>query len=131
MKNERSGEPIEEQGEQLREEVESERKRAGGVHHWRCSDELRERIVRYAVTRSAEGESHRRIAGRLGLEQATVSRWIRESAGSNDFRPVAIVPAEPREQISAVPSLRLTTPRGLVVEGLDLEHLAALLRVLG
>jgi len=131
MKSERSGEPIEEQGEQLREHVVIERERAGGVHHWRCSDGLREQIVRYAVTCSGEGESHRRIAGRLGLEQGTVSRWIRESASSNDFRQVAIVPAEPREQVSAVPRLRLTTPRGLVVEGLDLEHIAALLRVLG
>jgi len=131
MRNERSGEQIERQGEQLREHVEIERTRAGGVHHWRCSDGLRERIVRYAVGCSAEGESHRRIAGRLGLEQATVSRWIRESAGSSDFRQVAIVPVEHSEHIAAVPSLRLTTPRGLVVEGLDLEHLAALLRVLG
>jgi len=131
MKSERCGEPIEAQGEQLGEELELERKRAGDIHTWRCSAELRERIVRYAERCSAEGESHRRIAGRLGLEQATVSRWIRESAGSSDFRQVAIVPVEHSEHIAAVPSLRLTTPRGLVVEGLDLEHLAALLRVLG
>jgi hypothetical protein len=134
MRNERSGEPIKRQGEQLREHVEIERTRAGGVHHWRCSDGLREQIVRFAVTCSAEGESHRRIAGRLGLEQGTVSRWIRESAGSNDFRQVAIVPStggRASEPAAEPAALRVITPHGFIVEGLDLEHLAGLLRVLG
>jgi hypothetical protein len=131
MRDEGVGEQIEEQGERLRERLDIERERVGGVHHWRCSDELRERIVGYAATCSANGESHRRIAGRLGIVQPTLSRWIREPGGSNDFRQVAIVPAEHREHASAAASFRVVTPHGFIVEGLDIEHLTALLRVLG
>jgi hypothetical protein len=132
MKSERSGEPIEEQGEQLREELELARKRAGGVRQWRCSGELRERIVRYAISCSAEGEAHRRIALRLGLDQATLSRWIREAPGNGSaFRQVAIVPAGHDEHGPLAFGVRLVTPHGFIVEGLELEHLAALLRVLG
>jgi len=132
MRNELAGEPLVEQGEQLRAQVEIERKRAGGVHHWRCSGELRERVVKYAATCAAEGESHRRIAGRLGIVQPTLSRWIRESADSSKgFRQVAIVPVGERARVPATPSFRVLTPHGFIVEGLDLEHLAALLRVIG
>jgi hypothetical protein len=131
MRDGRAGGEISETGQRLRGELEAERERAGGVRRWRCSGGLRERVVAYALECAARRESHDRIAGRLGLAQETLSRWIRESAGSNDFRQVAIVPVEPREHISEVPSLRLTTPRGLVVEGLDRELLVSLLRVLG
>jgi hypothetical protein len=122
---------IEEQGEQLRKQVEIERTQAGGVRQWRCSEVLRGRVVAYAATCSAEGESHRRISLRLGLDQATLSRWIRRStASSSDFRRVAIVPTESSELRPSVSSLRLRTPHGFIVEGLDLERLAALLRAL-
>lgn len=132
MKSGHCGESNEGQGEQLREQLERERKRAGGVRQWRCSGELRERIVGYAISCSAEGEAHRRIALRLGLDQATLSRWIREAPGNGSaFRQVAIVPAGHDEHGRLAFGVRLLTPRGFVVEGLELEHLAALLRVLG
>jgi hypothetical protein len=131
MRDGRAGDEIGETGQGLRGELGTERERAGGVRRWRCSKGLRERVVAYAAECAVRRESHDRIAGRLGLAQETLSRWIRESAGSNDFRQVAIVPVEHSEHIAAVSSLRLTTPRGLVVEGLDPELLVSLLRVLG
>jgi hypothetical protein len=83
-----------------------------------------------------DGESHTRIAGRLGLAQPTLSRWMREGVVPGAaVRTVAIVPAgRPAGLRSGAPGaseLRLRTPRGFVVEGLDLERLASLLRVLG
>ncbi|TAM44884.1 MAG: helix-turn-helix domain-containing protein, partial [Acidobacteria bacterium] len=82
-----------EQGQHLSEELAEQRQRAGRKRFW-CPVDLRARIVAYAVTCSADGESHRRIAERLGMRQRTLSRWIRmwRQAGAG-VRAVAIVPA--------------------------------------
>lgn len=129
-----SNDHSEEQGQQLRAELDGERRRAGGSYRWWCSDELRFRAVRYAVACSLDGESHGRIGSTLGLTQSTLSRWIRDSAGAGSgFHEVAIVPATHDRSTAPPPSLplRLLTPRGFVVEGLDPELLVSLLRVLG
>jgi transposase-like protein len=127
-----SDDPVEKQGERLHEELERERRVAGGSHCWRCSSDLRSRVVAYAVACAGDGESHRRIAERVGLIQPTLSRWIREATSSGpSFRPVAIVPSERGAATPAPSTLRLVTPRGFIVEGLDPELLASLLQVLG
>ena len=115
--------------------LESERRRAG-ARRWRCSAALRARAAGYAARCAADGESHARIAVRLGMKQRTLSRWLRQgAAGDAGFRSVAIAPAERRANArtaaSASSELRLRTPRGFVVEGLDAELLASLLSVLG
>ena len=70
----------------------------------------------------------------MGVTQRTLSRWIgtwrRAAAG---VRQVAIVPSA-GDRTTPEPArtgLRLVTPRGFVVEGLDAERLALLLQVLG
>ena len=126
-------ERILEQGKHLSDELAKEQQRAGR-QRWRCPVDLRTRIVAYAVACSADGESHRRIADRLGMRQRTLSRWIRawRQAGAG-VRAVAIVPAEHRHTAPpASPApLRLVSPRGYVIEGLDPEMLVSLLQVLG
>jgi transposase-like protein len=126
-------ERIIEQGEHLCEELAKERQPVVG-RRWRCPVDLRARIVAYAVVCSADGESHGQIAVRLGVRQRTLSRWIarwrRVGAG---VRQVAIVPSAGNctTPPPARTALRLVTPRGFVVEGLDGELLASLLQVLG
>jgi transposase-like protein len=89
-------------------------------------------VVAYAVACAADGESHRCIATRLGVVQPTLSRWIREGAlRGGGFRSVAIVPSERRATRPMPSAVRLLTPRGFIVEGLDPELLVSLLRVLG
>jgi len=89
-------------------------------------------VIAYVVTCVEEGESHTRIAKRLGIAQPTLSRWIREGAtGDAGFRAVAIIPSAGPLATPLPPSLRLRTPRGFVVEGLDAELLVSLLQVLG
>ena len=126
-------ERIIEQGDHLSEELAEQRQHAGRKHFW-CPLDLRARIVAYAVACSADGESHRRIAERLGMRQRTLSRWIRtwRQAGAG-VRAVAIVPAESRHPVAPVARMpvRLLTPHGFVVEGLDPELLVSLLQVLG
>ena len=125
-----SDDHIEKQGQHLHDKLDGERQSAGGSHRWRCTADLRSRVVAYALACVADGESHARIAVRLGLTQSTLSRWIR-GAGESDpgFRSVAIVPSE---QKAARPlTVRLLTPHGFIVEGLDSELLVSLLQVLG
>ena len=124
---------INEQGQRLSEELAKERQGVAG-RRWRCALDLRARIVAHAVACSADGESHRRIAERLGMRQRTLSRWIRtwRQAGAG-VRQVAIVPASHRRATPPADraALRLRTPHGFVVEGLDPELLVSLLQVLG
>ena len=126
-------ERIIEQGEHLSEELTKERQPAVG-RRWRCAVDLRSRIVAYAVACSADGESHQRIADRLGVKERTLSRWIRRARQTGvGVRQVAIVPSPGDRTMPPLPraTLRLVTPRGFVVEGLDAELLASLLQVLG
>jgi hypothetical protein len=60
-----SDDHVEEQGQQLRDELDRERRRAGGSHRWRCSEEPRSRVVTYAVAYSLDGESHAKTAGKF------------------------------------------------------------------
>lgn len=124
-----------EQGERLGEELAAQRAKRG-AGRWRCPADLRARTVAYAVACNADGESHARIASRLGIRQRTLSRWIARWRRSDPVvRPVAIVPSVRRASApvtaSASSPLRLVTPRGFVVEGLDAGQLASLLRILG
>ncbi len=127
-----SEDPDDDHGQELHAKLVRERRRAGGTHQWRCSSNLRARVVAYAGACAAEGEAHGSIAARLGVVQSTLSRWIREAEEcETGFRPVAIVPSERAVAEPTSTSLRLVTPRGFVVEGLEAELLASLLQVLG
>ncbi len=127
-----AGDPLIEQGQQLCEQVRQERQRLA-PQRWRCGPELRSRLVAYSLACRADGESHQMVAERLGILQTTLSRWIRKArASAPGLRQVAIVPV--RRSRMSVPSaapLRLVSPHGFVVEGMDPELLAYLLRVLG
>lgn len=116
-----SDDNVEEQGRGLRDELDGERRKAGADHRWRYSSDVRERVVAYAVACSADGESHGRVAERLGVGQGTLSRWIRRRRRAKvGVRPVAIVPAGGRHAAppGARAPLRLVSPRGFVVLGL-------------
>lgn len=110
---------------------------AGRSKKWRCPPELKSQILVYAGICRERGEPVGDIAARLGLVESTLARWLRrERARSRPaFRPVAIVPRVegylPEELGTASSGLRLITPRGYTVEGLDLEDLARLLQVVG
>ena len=101
---------------------------------WRCPPELQSRVVSYAKVCRDRGEPFFDIAVRLGLVESTLSRWFRTEKAKEQpgFRSVSIVRRDV-EETTAQPfasQLRLLTPQGYRVEGLDAQTLAYLLGVL-
>ena len=124
---------LEEWGEQLAEQVAIELQ-TGRSKKWRCSRGLRSRIVTYAQRCRENGEVYGDIAARLGLVESTLARWLRreKAIGRASFRSVAIVPSTENHSYSEATSIiRLITPQGYRIEGLDAETVAYLLRVIG
>ena len=101
---------------------------------WRCPSGLREEIVAYAVTCRETGEAMAPISERLGLIESTLARWLRQRKKKDEvmrgFRSVAIVPSDGIQRSACEPQLRLITADGYVIEGLDLESTAYLLKAI-
>ena len=96
----------------------------------RYAPDLRREVAAFVRAREAEGLSRAAACRLLRLRYPTVQPWLgsqgRESRPSAaQLRRVEIVPAS-----AATPAPVLVTPSGLRVEGLDLEGLARLLRLL-
>jgi len=128
-------------GEELSQELAVGRI-SGRSKKWRCPLELQSRVVSYTKVCREHGEPYFDIAVRLGLVESTLTRWVRTEKAKNEkverksepgFRSVSIVAREPEEPETAPAGgdLRLLTPHGYRVEGLDLQTLAYLLRVVG
>ena len=91
-------------------------------------------MISFARVCRDHGEPVRDIAQRLGLVESTLARWLRADRAvlAAGFRSVAIVASGESEEGTAPDHrLRLMTPRGYCVEGLDPQTLAFLLRVVG
>ena len=119
--------------EELAEEV-GRQVDTGRSKKWRCPPDLRSRIVSYGQLCRERGEPYGDIASRLGLVESTLARWLRRERAVHEagFRSVAIVPSDEGEaMVRAAETMRLVTPHGYRVEGLDAETLAYILRVVG
>jgi len=120
--------------EQLTREIAAELESRPGKR-WRCPVPLRSRIVSYARVCREQGEPLLEISNRLGLVESTLARWLRADgkalALTAGFRTVSVAAGDEVSRDEAVNALRLTTPAGYVVEGLDAQSLAFLLRVVG
>jgi hypothetical protein len=85
----------------------------------RYPSELRERIIRYMESRVGDGMTLEKIGEEIAISWRTLSRWRSEWRGG--FKQVEVV---------AVPAKSLTVhgPRGIRIEGLDLDETAELIR---
>jgi hypothetical protein len=120
--------------EQLTREIASELESRPGKR-WRCPVGLRSRVISYARVCRERGERLLEISNRLGLVESTLARWLRADrkalALAPGFRSVSVVGGEEVEHGGICGPLRLTTPAGYMIEGLDAQTLAFLLRVVG
>jgi hypothetical protein len=76
------------------------------------------RIAAHVRERRAAGERLSAISTELGIPEETLSRWCR--------RPSGFVTVEVQSQRAS--ALVVRGPRGLVIEGLDLDQVAELVR---
>jgi peptidoglycan hydrolase-like amidase len=108
--------------------------RTGGV-----PQAVRSAVIALRQELRAEGTTARTLATMLGLHESTLSRWGRESeaeamvgAGRGAGFRMVQVGSEAKSAALAPPTcggLRVAhAPSGIVVDGLDVETLAALLR---
>jgi|HigsolmetaAR202D_1030399.scaffolds.fasta_scaffold05216_3 transcriptional regulator with XRE-family HTH domain len=91
--------------------------------------DVQEAALRYVRRRREEGASQQVIADELGISQHTVSRWLRGvgSKSKSTLVPVEIDYGAPNRRSEIV----VTTPRGLRVEGLDVDTLCVIVARVG
>jgi transposase-like protein len=93
--------------------------------------------VSYARVCRDRGQTLGDISRRLGLVESTLARWLRAAkVEATDLAPAFRSVSLAGDEVAAYrgevePSLRLVTPRGYRVEGLDVATLAYLLQVVG
>lgn len=92
----------------------------------RYREDLQQEAVVLARSSLGQGKSLRSVASDLGVGSATLARWMEGSREA--LRPVEVQREE--EPVGAF-SLVLVAPSGWRIEGLRLEDLPDLLRVLG
>lgn len=86
---------------------------------------LLEQVVAHALARRKAGATLLQIGDELGISWRTVSRWLidrRERRDAAGFRPVQVV--------APMRTLTVRAPHGVVIEGLDVDDVAELLRKL-
>ena len=87
---------------------------------------LRAEVARHACAQAAVGEGVTTMARALGINTGTLASWVaRHRSASPAFARVEIVDA-PTLPVAA--KLIVFGPRGLRIEGLDLDGLASLLQ---
>jgi hypothetical protein len=109
-----------------------------------ASREVRQRVVGLKKELRQGGTTARALAAALGLHETTLCRWEREAQASggraertglaaSGFRRVQVAAPEPRPvaaaQAPVSSGLRVAHgPSGLIIDGLDIEALATLVR---
>lgn len=116
------------QAARLRRELERQSRRR---ERRRYPAALRREAIAYAREQRDEGVSILRIAGALGLRVGTLRNWLgrRSPVAQAAFQRVELVAA--RAVSTPAQPLVVTTPRGLRIEGLDLDTLARLIARIG
>ena len=97
----------------------------------RYAPDLRRRITDWARRATEDSATASAIASTLGLHPEAIRNWIADDAAtSTALVPIEVV-AEVAPPARGARALRIVSPAGYRVEGLALDDVAALLRVLG
>ena len=110
--------------QELRSRIASARRvrRRGRIY----APELRRDIEAYVGDRLAAGGSTYAAARELGLGQTSVSRWLRQARrdpGLPHLRPVTVLPSTPAPAVFSIAG-----PRGIRIDGVDVDSLVELIR---
>jgi transcriptional regulator with XRE-family HTH domain len=85
---------------------------------------LLEKVLSYTVARRRQGARLIDVGEELGIGFKTLSRWLRGKSKPRRFERVEVVAAPAR-------ALTVHGPRGLRIEGLDIDGVAELVQRLG
>lgn len=111
----------------LTEEANKNRDRRGR----RYSGEARQLAVRYCREQRSLGRSFSWIARRLGVNVATLGRWIEKPEGDSKATPGFLEVAVAEEPPSRGPaSIRMILPGGVRIDGLGTSEVIELIRAL-
>lgn len=88
---------------------------------------LLEKLLSYTVARRRQGAQVIEVAGELGMNWRTLTRWLGERRSAKRFERVEVVATA----APAASTLIVHGPRGLRIEGLDLAGVAELVRRVG
>ena len=95
----------------------------------RYPEKLRARIAAYSRDRLKAGVGLTRVSSELGVSHPTLVRILDEKPAA--LRRVRVArPKAAKDEPAAADALVVRGPAGLVVEGLDVEGIAALVRAL-
>ena len=87
---------------------------------------LLEKLLSYTVARRRQGATLMTIGTELGMSWRTLARWLSGRAKSRRFERVEVVVPAPTPRLLVVHG-----PRGLRIEGLDIDGVAELVRKVG
>jgi hypothetical protein len=91
--------------------------------------DVRAAALEYVRRRRSEGAAQQRIADEIGVSQRTVSCWLREVASEVKG---SLLPIEIKGDGGiARNGIVVTTPRGLRIDGLDIDALCAVIASFG
>ena len=110
--------------DELRQELSSLGPRGRGRPY---PKELLQKLLSYAVARRRQGASIVAVATELGIHFATLARWLGEKKSGRRFERVD-AGAAPKVAARSLCGLVVHGPRGLRIEGLDLDGVVELLR---
>jgi hypothetical protein len=82
---------------------------------------VRAQVVPLVADAMATGRSMSSIARGLGVSAATLSRWVETAPGAAHFLPVVVGPSAMPSHKPPTGGLRLISPSGYQLEGLDLD----------
>ena len=94
---------------------------------WRYPEQLRALAIEYCQARRQQGRPYTEIASDLGINQLSLSRWLKNHDAQRRpaLRPV-VIKKPTHEEGNA--TLTIFTPSGLRIEGVQWEQALELLR---
>lgn len=93
-------------------------------------DELRERVVAYCRARREQGAAMSTIASEVGIIWQTIDRWVSSGTSVGLVKSAGFERFEIVDTPASIANGRFIVrgPKGLCIEGLDIDALAELIR---
>jgi hypothetical protein len=111
----------------LKRRIKAARKSGGG----RFPVDLQQAVNEYAELRQAGGSTFREVAAELGVNWHTMMGWRKRKVTKKKLRRVRVVkPSRRAKNEGIAKTVTVRFPKGVIVDGLDIQQVAELMRSL-